>query len=122
MLAGALRDNGRGKIVGETTFGKGLIQTIVELSDGSGVAVTVARYQTPDGTDINKRGIQPDISIPTGKCYLHQRLSALVLTYPYLPKRLVKRLKRVINARGYAADKQRWLLQVCGRKRVCIAI
>ncbi len=52
--------------MGETTFGKGLIQTIVELSDGSGVAVTVARYQTPDGTDINKKGIQPDVPIPTG--------------------------------------------------------
>ena len=66
-MAGALKDNGRGKVVGETTFGKGLIQTIVELSDGSGVAVTVARYQTPDGTDINKKGIQPDIAIDTGK-------------------------------------------------------
>jgi C-terminal processing protease CtpA/Prc len=53
-------------IVGETTFGKGLIQTIVELSDGSGVAVTVARYQTPDGTDINKTGIRPDIFIDPG--------------------------------------------------------
>ena len=67
VLAGALKDNLRGIIVGETTFGKGLIQTIVELSDGSGVAVTVARYQTPEGTDINKLGIQPDIGISTGK-------------------------------------------------------
>ncbi len=54
VLAGALKDNGRARIVGERTFGKGLIQTIVELTDGSGVAVTVARYQTPAGTDINK--------------------------------------------------------------------
>jgi len=66
VLAGALKDNARGVIVGETTFGKGLIQTIVELSDGSGVAVTVARYQTPDGIDINKKGIQPDILIDPG--------------------------------------------------------
>lgn len=65
-MAGALKDNLRGIVVGETTFGKGLIQTIVELSDGSGVAVTVARYQTPEGTDINKKGIQPDIVISTG--------------------------------------------------------
>ena len=56
VLAGALKDNGRARIVGERTFGKGLIQTIVELTDGSGVAVTVARYQTPAGTDINKVG------------------------------------------------------------------
>lgn len=54
VLAGALKDNGRAHIVGERTFGKGLIQTIVELTDGSGVAVTVARYQTPAGIDINK--------------------------------------------------------------------
>ena len=45
VLAGALQDNDRATIVGETTFGKGLIQTIVELSDGSAVVVTVARYQ-----------------------------------------------------------------------------
>ncbi|CAL5221069.1 g3193 [Coccomyxa viridis] len=61
VLAGALKDNGRARIVGERTFGKGLIQTIVELTDGAGVAVTVARYQTPAGTDINKVGIEPDV-------------------------------------------------------------
>lgn len=63
VLAGALKDNGRARIVGERTFGKGLIQTIVELTDGSGVAVTVARYQTPAGTDINKVGIEPDVPL-----------------------------------------------------------
>ena len=61
VLAGALQDNGRATIAGEGTFGKGLIQTIVELSDGSAVSVTVSRYQTPAGTDINKVGIKPDI-------------------------------------------------------------
>lgn len=61
MLAGALQDNKRATIAGESTFGKGLIQTVVELSDGSAVSVTVARYQTPAGTDINKIGIKPDI-------------------------------------------------------------
>lgn len=65
VLAGALKDNGRARIVGERTFGKGLIQTIVELSDGSGVAVTVARYQTPAGTDINKVHTQSAASIFT---------------------------------------------------------
>ena len=45
VLAGALQDSGRASIVGETTYGKGLIQTIVELSDGSAVVITVARYQ-----------------------------------------------------------------------------
>ncbi len=61
VLAGALKDNKRATLVGQTTFGKGLIQTIVPLSDGSAVAVTVARYQTPNGIDINKKGIAPDV-------------------------------------------------------------
>jgi len=63
VMAGALQDNKRATIADETTFGKGLIQTIVELSDGSAVSVTVARYQTPAGTDINKVGIKPDIAL-----------------------------------------------------------
>ena len=64
VLAGALQDNGRARVLGEQTFGKGLIQTVVPLTDGSAVSVTVARYQTPSGTDINKIGIQPDAPAP----------------------------------------------------------
>lgn len=60
ILAGALQDNDRALLVGETTFGKGLIQSLFELSDGSGLAVTVAKYETPNHTDINKLGIKPD--------------------------------------------------------------
>ena len=65
VLAGALRDNKRAAILGDTeTFGKGLIQTVVPLTDGSAVSVTVARYQTPSGADINKVGIRPDAPLP----------------------------------------------------------
>ncbi|MEQ8754892.1 MAG: S41 family peptidase [Coleofasciculus sp. G1-WW12-02] len=60
ILAGALQDNGRAKLVGERTFGKGLIQSLFDLSDGSGLAVTVAKYETPNHRDINKLGITPD--------------------------------------------------------------
>ena len=60
ILAGALQDNHRGILVGEKTFGKGLIQSLFDLSDGSGLAVTVAKYETPNHTDINKLGIMPD--------------------------------------------------------------
>mmetsp|Transcript_13517 Transcript_13517/g.22846 ORF Transcript_13517/g.22846 Transcript_13517/m.22846 type:complete len:491 (-) Transcript_13517:1208-2680(-) len=63
VMAGALSDNNRATIAGERTFGKGLIQTIIPLSDGSAVVVTVARYQTPNGVDINKIGITPDWSV-----------------------------------------------------------
>jgi carboxyl-terminal processing protease len=65
ILAGALQDNGRATLVGETTFGKGLIQSLFELSDGSGLAVTIAKYETPKHRDINKLGIQPDQEIAT---------------------------------------------------------
>jgi C-terminal peptidase prc len=71
VLAGALKDSARAKrVVGERTYGKGLIQTVVDLSDGSGVAVTVARYQTPNGTDINKIGIRPDVEVATASAAL----------------------------------------------------
>ncbi len=60
ILAGALQDNGRATLVGETTFGKGLIQSLFDLSDGAGLAVTVAKYETPNHRDINKLGITPD--------------------------------------------------------------
>jgi carboxyl-terminal processing protease len=60
ILAGALQDNERAVLVGEKTFGKGLIQSLFELPDGAGLAVTVARYETPNHKDINKLGILPD--------------------------------------------------------------
>ena len=63
ILAGALQDNGRAMLVGEKTFGKGLIQSLFDLSDGSGLAVTVAKYETPNHIDINKQGIIPDVVI-----------------------------------------------------------
>lgn len=60
ILAGALQDHGRAQLVGEKTFGKGLIQSLFNLSDGSGLAVTVAKYETPHHRDIHKLGIAPD--------------------------------------------------------------
>jgi carboxyl-terminal processing protease len=63
ILAGALQDNQRGIIVGEKTFGKGLIQSLFELNDGSGMAVTVAKYETPNHQDIHKKGIEPQVKV-----------------------------------------------------------
>ncbi|XP_074269087.1 carboxyl-terminal-processing peptidase 2, chloroplastic-like [Silene latifolia] len=64
ILAGALKDNKRAVLYGEPTYGKGKIQSVFELSDGSGLVVTVARYETPAHTDINKVGIKPDHPLP----------------------------------------------------------
>ncbi len=63
IVSGAIRDNLRGKLVGKKTFGKGLVQSMRSLVDGSGLTVTVAKYLTPNGTDINKFGIKPDIDV-----------------------------------------------------------
>ncbi|QUS59726.1 S41 family peptidase [Synechocystis sp. PCC 7339] len=60
ILAGALQDNHRATLLGEKTFGKGLIQSLFELSDGAGIAITVAKYETPEHHDIHKLGIMPD--------------------------------------------------------------
>ena len=61
ILSGALQDNKRAVLVGTKTFGKGLVQSVRPLSDGSGLAVTIAKYLTPSGRDINKEGIVPDV-------------------------------------------------------------
>ncbi len=63
IVSGAIKDNKRGKLVGKKTFGKGLVQSMRALVDGSGLTVTVAKYLTPKGTDINKFGIIPDIEV-----------------------------------------------------------
>ena len=63
IVSGAIKDNKRGKLVGKKTFGKGLVQSMRTLVDGSGLTVTVAKYLTPNGTDINKSGIVPDIEV-----------------------------------------------------------
>jgi carboxyl-terminal processing protease len=63
ILAGALKDNRRAQIVGAQTFGKALVQSVHSLSDGSGMAVTVAHYYTPNGTDIGHKGVTPDVKV-----------------------------------------------------------
>ncbi len=63
ILSGALKDNHRAVIVGEQSFGKGLVQEINKLPNSTGMNLTIQRYLTPNGTDINKKGITPDIVV-----------------------------------------------------------
>jgi len=63
ILAGAVRDNKRGKLVGTTTFGKASVQNIVPLSDGSAVLLTIAKYLTPNGDNIHEIGLKADIEV-----------------------------------------------------------
>ena len=61
IFAGAVKDYGIGNIVGTTTYGKGIVQRLQPLNDGSAVKITIAKYYTPKGNDINKKGITPDV-------------------------------------------------------------
>ena len=63
ILSGALKDNHRATIIGEQSFGKGLVQEINKLPDEAGMNITIQRYLTPSGQDINKKGITPDVVI-----------------------------------------------------------
>ena len=63
IVSGALQDNKRAIIVGDRTFGKGSVQSVIKLGDGSGLKLTVARYYTPSGVSIQSEGITPDIEI-----------------------------------------------------------
>jgi carboxyl-terminal processing protease len=77
ILAGALKDNGRAVIVGSRTYGKGLVQEITRLPGGAGIHVTVARYYTPNGSDINKIGIQPNVEVEDHDGQLAEGLKVL---------------------------------------------
>jgi carboxyl-terminal processing protease len=63
ILSGALKDNHRARLVGSQSFGKGLVQKINTLSNGTGLNITISKYLTPNGTDINKKGIEPDLRV-----------------------------------------------------------
>lgn len=63
ILAGALKDNKRARVIGSKTFGKAVVQSVHSLSDGSGLAVTIQHYFPPNGEDINHKGIEPDVKL-----------------------------------------------------------
>lgn len=63
ILAGAVKDYGIGTLVGTTTYGKGIVQKVINLSDGSAVKLTVSNYFTPNGNNIHKKGIEPDVVV-----------------------------------------------------------
>ena len=69
ILSGAMQDSGKAKLVGTTTFGKGIVQSVIPLSDGTAVKLTIAKYFTPNGNDIHKKGITPDyeVELPDGQ-------------------------------------------------------
>lgn len=104
ILSGALQDNQRAVLVGTQTFGKGLVQSVRPLEDGSGLAVTIAKYHTPKGKDINKHGIDPDVKVDLTDAqrqdlWLNEREKLATLQDPQFAK-AVEVLGKQITARG----------------------
>lgn len=77
ILAGAVKDHKKGTLIGTRTFGKGLVQVVKQLDDGSGLKVTIARYFTPSGVCIQGIGIQPDIEVQVGEKYKNMPASQI---------------------------------------------
>ena len=106
ILSGAIQDNKRGILIGKKTFGKGLVQSVRALSDGSGMTVTIAKYLTPNKRDINKNGIKPDIEVELD-LYNDQKISyddlGTVKDSQYLvaENELVKLLKKQDKLNSY---------------------
>ena len=94
VLAGAVKDLKRGKLVGTKSFGKGLVQNLFNLSDGSAVKVTVAKYYTPAGICINGTGIDPDYKIELAPENQDQLISSLDLNQDLQLKKAIDLLKK----------------------------
>jgi carboxyl-terminal processing protease len=109
IVAGAIKDDAVGTLVGTKTFGKGRVQTIMPLQDGSAVAITTAKYLTPSGTDIHKKGIEPDIKVEAPDTFevgdlktdvqLAKALQVLKVKMGILPESVLEELKRAAQAK-----------------------
>jgi carboxyl-terminal processing protease len=88
VLSGAVKDMGVGVLVGTKTFGKGLVQNLFKLSDGSAIKVTIAKYYTPSGVCINGEGIQPDYVVDMDEALTYRIASLNPLEDPQLQKAL----------------------------------
>ncbi|MBC1238124.1 peptidase S41 [Nostoc linckia z18] len=106
ILSGALQDNKRAVLVGTQTFGKGLVQSVRPLEDGSGLAVTIAKYHTPSDRDINKHGIDPDVKVDLSDAqrqdlWLNERDKLATLQDPQFAK-AVEVMRKQLAAKGTA--------------------
>jgi carboxyl-terminal processing protease len=110
ILSGALKDNKRAVLVGSQTFGKGLVQSVRPLDDGSGLAVTIAKYFTPNGKDINKEGIHPDIVVDLSddarqKLWIGERSKIATQEDPQFAKALEVLGKEIAQKRNDRAER-----------------
>jgi carboxyl-terminal processing protease len=110
ILSGALQDNKRAQLVGTKTFGKGLVQSVRPLADGSGMAVTIAKYFTPSGKDINHAGIKPDVEVKISKAQIKalvkDRAKVATAADPQYAKALQTLQVKIAAAQGSSAQKK----------------
>jgi C-terminal processing protease CtpA/Prc len=113
-VAGALRDSGKALIIGENSYGKGSVQTIFRITDGSGLRLTTSKYFTPSGTDISEHGIVPDIKIVKDKSYLIANQSKAAQDRKNAGNKIVDgpfmelvepRLAKFLEGKGWKPDK-----------------
>ena len=89
ILAGAVKDYGIGTLVGTTTYGKGIVQSVIPMSDGSAVKVTISSYFTPNGNNIHGTGVEPDVEcVFDGEAYY---------TDPKMPDNQLEKAKEVLR-------------------------
>ena len=103
IVAGALRDHKRALIMGEQSFGKGSVQNIIPLSDGSAIKLTIARYFTPNGTSIQAKGIEPDLLVPFELPAKEEKTTTKLLNAPR-EKDLAHHLEKVDDKKKTASS------------------
>lgn len=97
IFSGAMKDNKRAVIVGTKSFGKGLVQEINKLPDGSGVNVTIQKYLTPNGTDINKKGISPDVEVKITEEDIKNKVDPQLKSAQEVLEKLIQEKKITLN-------------------------
>ncbi|MDD4493208.1 MAG: S41 family peptidase [Eubacteriales bacterium] len=95
ILAGAVKDHKKGTLIGTTTFGKGLVQAVIDLTDGSGLKFTVARYFTPNGICIQDIGVEPDIKVELDEKYQYYPVSEVPVEDDLQLKRAIELINKI---------------------------
>ncbi len=118
IVAGAMQDLNRALLIGEPTFGKGSVQTIIPLSDGGGMKLTTALYYTPSGRSIQAEGIEPDLHIP-----LAESKNSLIVRESDLSKHIEKNDKKSKGDKeSDAAERMRTMLEKDNQLRIALQL